>query len=219
MVTTRRTPSQERGHATQSLVLKGAARVFDQMGYGKASLSAIAEASGISQGAMYFHFKSKEQIALAVIHEQHARSMPLVRGLMDEDAWVIEKLIRVSRGMVDQLQHDAIVRAGMRLVLEDSSLMGPASGYYADWISATTELLKPSMLAGDIVTTLTAAELARALIGFFTGVQMTSQALTSRRDLLDAVAQMWKLLIAAIVPTADHQRAVAALQAVFPPKR
>lgn len=71
--TTRRTASQDRGRKTQSQIIEGASAVFEEQEYSAASLEDIKEASGVSQGSMYFHFKSKEQIALAIIQEQHNR--------------------------------------------------------------------------------------------------------------------------------------------------
>jgi len=204
---TRRTPTQERGQVTQDAIVEGAATVFDRIGYGNASLSMIAQASGISQGSMYFHFKSKEQIALAVIHEQHDRSMPLMVRVSEQYDGVLERLIRVSRAIVDQLENDPVVRAGIRLTLDEGSLSQPAGAFYEDWISGTAVQLDLALQAGDLESSMSAPDLARTLIGFFTGVQLTAQATVGRSDIAASVDRMWRLAIDAIVP--ETRRAAA----------
>lgn len=216
MATQRRVPTQKRAQLTQQAVVTGAARVFDRVGYGNTSLSMIAEASGISQGSMYFHFKSKEQIALAIIREQHNRSLPLMAKARGPYSGTIETLVRASHSMVEQLRNDVVVRAGIRLALDDGALSEPAGGFYEDWISATASLLEPALLNGELRSRLSSAELARILIGFFTGVQLTSQATTGREDLLESVRRMWLLILDAIVPDNHRPEATRVLDEVFP---
>jgi len=212
---TRRTPIQERGQVTQDAIVEGAATVFDRIGYGNASLSMIAQASGISQGSMYFHFKSKEQIALAVIHEQHDRSMPLMARVSEQYDGVLERLVRVSRAIVDQLENDPVVRAGIRLTLDEGSLSQPAGAFYEDWISGTAAQLDVALQAGDLVSSMSAPDLARTLIGFFTGVQLTAQATVGRSDIAASVDRMWRLAIDAIVPEAQWAEATRVREDAF----
>jgi AcrR family transcriptional regulator len=207
MPATRRIPTQERGQATQQAVVQGAAKVFDRIGFGNASLSMIAEASGVSQGSMYFHFKSKEQIALAVIHEQHARSFPVMAQISAQYDGVLERLIRASRAIVDQLEHDPVVRAGIRLALDEGSLSAPAGDFYEDWIAGTAVELASALDEGVLQSSMQAPDLARTLIGFFTGVQLTAQATLGRGDVAASVDRMWRLTIDAIVPEAGRAAA------------
>ena len=57
---------QERTAITRDLLLSAAERVFAHRGYEKAQLEEIAQASGFSKGALYAHFKSKEDLFLAL---------------------------------------------------------------------------------------------------------------------------------------------------------
>jgi AcrR family transcriptional regulator len=57
---------QERTAITRDLLLGAAERVFAHRGYEKAQLEEIAQASGFSKGALYAHFKSKEELFLAL---------------------------------------------------------------------------------------------------------------------------------------------------------
>lgn len=57
---------QERTAVTRDLLLNAAEQVFAQRGYEKAQLAEIAEAAGFSKGALYAHFKSKEELFFAL---------------------------------------------------------------------------------------------------------------------------------------------------------
>ncbi len=211
----RRLPQQSRSQETQRAVIEGAANVFDREGYGKASLSMIVEESGVSQGSLYFHFKSKEQIALAVIHEQHARSLPLLTDVADASPGVFARLVAVSRSVADQLRVDPVVRAGIRLAMEEGALGAPAGSFYLSWVEMTTSMLRPALERGELVSALPPEVLAKALIGFFTGVQLMSQATSSRDDLILSLRDMWLFAVDAMVPSDDRAAAVRAVEVAF----
>ena len=56
---------QERAAVTRDLLLSDAEQVFARVGYEKAQVEEIAEAAAFSKGALYVHFKSKEELFLA----------------------------------------------------------------------------------------------------------------------------------------------------------
>lgn len=207
MVRERRQPTQDRGQETQRAVIDGAARAFDKSGYGSTSLADISEASGVSLGSIYFHFGTKEQLALSVIHAQHARSLPVITAALDCKTDPVEQLIVISRAIADQLLHDHVVRAGIRLAIDEPTLREPAGSFYEDWVDGTAALVQRAINSGAVVTSLTPAETSRALIGFFTGTHLMSEATTGRGDLLVTLHVMWSLVIDAIV--APHHRIAA----------
>ena len=55
----RRTQAQRRA-ASRAALLDAAAKVVAARGYEAARVDEIAEAAGVSKGALYFHFDSKE---------------------------------------------------------------------------------------------------------------------------------------------------------------
>lgn len=60
---------KSRGVQTREAILKVSAQSFTIHGYRDTSLSDILSAVAISKGAFYHHFKSKEEMALAVLDE------------------------------------------------------------------------------------------------------------------------------------------------------
>jgi AcrR family transcriptional regulator len=63
-------PGSGRG---REAILDAAARVFTERGYRGATVDAILEEAGLSKGAFYWHFESKDELMLAVLAERVER--------------------------------------------------------------------------------------------------------------------------------------------------
>jgi AcrR family transcriptional regulator len=74
---------QERTAITRNLLLVAAERIFAYRGYEKAQLEEIAQASGFSKGALYAHFKSKEELFLALAKTKAADYQTKLRLALD----------------------------------------------------------------------------------------------------------------------------------------
>ncbi len=100
-------------HATREALL-GAA--FDEMyknGFRAASLDAILRATGVTKGALYYHFGSKQGLGYAVVEE---RVKPLVRerylGPFESASDPIEGLKRMGRRMQEELEKTGVLLLG-----------------------------------------------------------------------------------------------------------
>jgi AcrR family transcriptional regulator len=195
---------QERARVTRASIVDGAAAVFEEVGYGSASLSTVAERAGVTKGALYFHFKSKEDLALAVIEAQHAlvtedakRTAALGHGAMST-------IMMMCGSFGRQLVRETVVRAGIRLTLEASAFGQSVTEPYRDWIRTMEGLTLQGQAEGEINNAVDAAAFARYLVASFTGVQMVSAILTQRADVLERIEEMWSILLPALVPEAKR---------------
>jgi AcrR family transcriptional regulator len=94
----------ERSEATRTLLLQRARTVFEQRGYGAASVADIVTAAAVARGTFYVHFKSKREIFIALVsvvkEELVAGQMrPLVgtRTVADAVRHGIEQYLRAYR--------------------------------------------------------------------------------------------------------------------------
>jgi AcrR family transcriptional regulator len=172
--------------------------MFDRYGYG-ASLSDMITHAGVTKGALYFHFSSKEDLAHAVIEQQHALSVAPARQRLDEHAPGLESVIRLSHCLARQLMDDVIVRAGIRLTLEHGTFGASAANPYRDWVAVTEQLLRRAIDEGDLRDSVKPAAVARFVVSAFTGVQLLSEVLSGRQDLWQRVAEMWDILLPSLV--------------------
>ncbi|MDJ0112921.1 TetR family transcriptional regulator, partial [Rhodococcus erythropolis] len=105
---------QERAKISRRQILQGAADRFEVTGYGSTSMNDIVSAAQMTKGAVYFHFSSKDELAQAVIEEQHQMSITAFTAVAATGAPALEQLVMVCHEMGRQLVADPIVRAGVR---------------------------------------------------------------------------------------------------------
>lgn len=68
---------------TRDLLLSAAEQVFARVGYERAQVEEIAEAAGFSKGALYAHFKSKEELFLGLYETKTASYVAKLRNVLD----------------------------------------------------------------------------------------------------------------------------------------
>ncbi|MFZ4893339.1 ScbR family autoregulator-binding transcription factor [Plantibacter sp. Mn2098] len=209
-----RKPQQQRGHERRQAVVEGAARVFDRVGYGQASLSDIARESKTTQGSMYFYFPSKEELALAVINEQNSRTFAALADVPNDDGSFCA-LVAASRIIAEHLTTDAVVRAGIRLSLEQGTLSMPTTEFYRKWIASVSEQLEEAVKEGYVRPDIEREGLGRSTVSYFTGVQLVSNVLSQRSDLLSALETMWKLMTLAVIVPERQEQVTAFIERTF----
>ncbi|MGA6207145.1 TetR family transcriptional regulator [Nocardia testacea] len=110
---------QERARRTRAAIIRSAAVEFGKSGYAAASLNRILEGSRATKGAMYFHFDSKEDLARAVLDSAIERyGVTLDRWLVRADLGPLDILHGVFDELALRLEHDIIVQAEFRLVID-----------------------------------------------------------------------------------------------------
>jgi AcrR family transcriptional regulator len=191
---------QQRAQETRLAVIEGAASVFAGIGYAKASLADIIAHAEVTKGALYFHFTSKRDLALAVIEEQHSKVLAAGSDILGTSAPALDKIIALCRMFGRQLLDEPIVRAGIRLTFEASAFEADVSGPYEDWIATVEGLLGQAKVEGAVRADLDAAAFGLYLVASFTGVQLVSDVLTGRDDVLQRIEQMWEFMLPALSP-------------------
>ncbi|MCX5381246.1 ScbR family autoregulator-binding transcription factor [Streptomyces sp. NBC_00091] len=187
---------QERAEITRQAILDGAAVAFDHAGFSGTSLSDVVKNAGVTKGALYFHFQSKEALARTLIDEQFQVSKD-VPAIKDPG---LQTVIDLTHQMAFGLRTNVRVRAGIRLVIEFGSFTHPDPSPYNTWIGTCHTCLTPAQARGDILPSLDVDSLSTFLVGSFTGIQVTSHVRTRREDLHDRVVDLWNYLLPGIVP-------------------
>ncbi|OUM41003.1 hypothetical protein B8W73_11600 [Arthrobacter agilis] len=188
--------------------------VFEEHGYGGTSIAAVATHAGVTKGALYFHFAAKEDLAAAVIGEQHAIASAEGARVRALGRSALETMILICRGFALQLIEHSVMRAGVRLTFEASAFGHDVHQPYLDWTSRFGEFARTAIQDGDLRPDLDADAFARLLVGAYTGVQMVSNILTGRSDVLDRLGDLWEMLLPGVVAR-DLQDDVPRFVALF----
>lgn len=81
----------------RDLILDAAAGCFNRFGYRRTVVDDIAREVGIAKGSIYLHFKTKEELFLALVEREQAQVHAWITGLMEEPLSCTEKLRRLVR--------------------------------------------------------------------------------------------------------------------------
>jgi AcrR family transcriptional regulator len=64
----------------RDVILDTSAKLFSQHGYKEVSIRDIAQACGMTNAALYYHFKNKEDLFLAILQRDHEKTLGDLRA-------------------------------------------------------------------------------------------------------------------------------------------
>ncbi|MEU1350699.1 ScbR family autoregulator-binding transcription factor [Streptomyces sp. NPDC005776] len=203
---------QDRARATRKVLLESAAHLFVERGYAGTSVNDISDHSGKTSGAIYFHYSSKENLALAVVREQFATWPQLSAVYAAPGIPPLEKLIILSFGVAQSLSEDVLARAGARLWAERHAIGAPVPTPFGAWALASTRLLAQARTRGDIAEGVEPSAAAVALVCGFYGHCTLSDEMLGRRGWRERLEQWWRLVLTSLYAKADPMALLARAQ-------
>ncbi|MFE2288761.1 ScbR family autoregulator-binding transcription factor [Streptomyces sp. NPDC059443] len=184
---------QVRAINTRQAILAAAAGIFEEQGYQAATISEILTAAGVTKGALYFHFKSKEDLAQGVLAEQDQRIM------VPHRACGMQEIVDVVMLHAHRLQTDPMVRAGVRLTMDQLAQGLDRSGPFLRWSEVIRDLLERARDQGELLPHVVLSETADIIVGSFAGIQSMSQAVSDYQDLSVRVSALMRHILPGIV--------------------
>jgi TetR/AcrR family transcriptional regulator, acrAB operon repressor len=106
-----RKPAQDQADTLQN-IRDGAFALFGRYGYDGVSIEDIARAAGLSKGALYWHFKCKNELFLDCLKRLHDIFEKHVFGRMQHEPDAILRILAFFQGM-EQLLRDPHIQAGV----------------------------------------------------------------------------------------------------------
>src|SRR5216683_2068325 len=103
---------------TREKLFEAAARVFEEQGIGGASIEAIAAAAGLTRGAFYSNFKSKDELIIAMLEDHVEQTVRRNLDLLARHkniADFIEALRTMDRSLQDPLGRSPLLHMEMIL--------------------------------------------------------------------------------------------------------
>ena len=185
-------PRQERAERTRIAILDAAAVEFDEHGYEGARLERIVERTGATKGAVYFHFRSKLDIAQALVADKYGNWPVIIAEVAESGlrglAAAEELTQRVAAVFVGQVR----VRAAMKLT-QTVFPPAPDENPYDRWVVVIGGLLQQE-IDDRHLERVDAAALARVAVQGFFGAYMIADELGTLEGLPSDVARLWQAL-------------------------
>lgn len=197
------TAATDRGETTRRHILGVAAHAFAEHGYNGVSLNDIVRDTGLTKGAFYFHFPSKEALALEVFGTKQEEWQAAIIEDMLAHPRAIDRLNAILDCGCEMYEVDASARVVGRLCVElsrDRKLAPRLTGYLKAWFDMVAELIKTAQEEGDVRTDLDPRTTAETIVSAFIGVEQVSDALTELGDFRARIEHLHTFVMAALRP-------------------
>jgi AcrR family transcriptional regulator len=210
---------QARAEATRRRIIDSAVDLFDESGYGETGLADVLQRAGVSKGAFYYHFDSKEAVASAIIEEYRRRVNEAVDDRTDPSAPPLERVILASFTAAFLVNADKTVRIGNELLQALGQVSSIASRVYQEWTESFVNTLSKAIETVGLRDGVDAVEAAEAMWAGLLGCHLLSSAIGDNAHA--RLARAWRAMVRATVPEPLHEhyyevlnRAVANCQSV-----
>src|SRR5439155_15495323 len=101
-------------------IVAAALAVFTEKGFAAARLDDIAARAGISKGALYLYFETKEDLFRAVVTEAVAPNLDAVRALLETHDGELAPLVRMALAHMADVVASSPAGAVMKVVIGES---------------------------------------------------------------------------------------------------
>ena len=219
---------QDRAERTRSRILETAAAAFAEHGYEGISLNDIVKLSGVSKGAFYFHFPSKEELALATFEAKQreliarlaapepgsSRDGPAGAGPPSGDGpsgdgrsgdrapdRASQRLAAMLVRRNRLLRDDPSLACVTRLGNELNVRTAPGSGFasfHETPLRLIAGVVRDGQTAGEFRDDLDADAVAEAIFAWVVGIDTLSAVASGTRDLEERSGVLLALLIPAL---------------------
>jgi TetR/AcrR family transcriptional regulator, transcriptional repressor for nem operon len=190
--------TDSRADTTRQQILHAAAHQFARLPYHQVGLDDVLAEAELTKGAMYFHFRSKHALALAIIDDQIAWSSEAVADLLTRKLSGLETLIDLFYQLAVRDISEDSGRAGLHLLESVGRIDGLQANLLDAWIETLTVVVRRAITEGDIFDECDPHDVGRLLVSLYMGLRQTSNLDQPEQFLLD-LEKTWALVLAGIV--------------------
>jgi AcrR family transcriptional regulator len=186
--------SERRAGNTRHRLIAAASRQFAQRPYSVVSLDDILAEAELTKGAMYFHFPSKQALALAIIDDLTEMSNAAITELLARKMSGLETLIDLIYLLAVQDAQHEVARAGGRLLESLDNTTDMPTTLWQSWIDFVSNLIQKAIAEGDVIESLDPVDVAKMLVALLAGIRRVSEPDQPEQH-LDNLQKVWTLAL------------------------
>jgi AcrR family transcriptional regulator len=167
-------PVTPKGAATRAFLLQVAAEVFAERGYVETTMAELIARSGLTKGAFYFHFSSKDQLALAVVEEKQRQWVDSVQAAISAESRAVDQFRAIPTALVRLHRDDPSTFSVSRLTRDLAHvphITPTLREHMRAWLGLLTGLISQAQADGDLPPTVDAGDLAAVLVAATDGLK------------------------------------------------
>jgi AcrR family transcriptional regulator len=184
---------------TRELILNAAANEFRQYGFSGARLARIVEQTGLTKGAMYHLFESKEALAQALIQGKYDHWPSIIRDIDARGLRGVPAAKAIIENVVIAMRDDVRILAGMRLS-QELHLVTADNDPYARWASVIESYLALGVEDGTVRSSLDLLQTAHVIVSCSFGIQFVAHETGTASQVRRQLDAMWDILTPGLTP-------------------
>jgi AcrR family transcriptional regulator len=204
---------QVRSEVTRRKILNAAIDVFGEVGYAAAGWNTIIDRTGMTKGALYHHFDSKESLASAIIGEGADTIFSAFRKVCGTSSPALENMIHGTFTIANVLGSDKMARTAAQLTAALSGFNRAAADFYANLVELMAVQARRASTEGDVRADVDPVAVSESIVSAMFGTLLLCNAIAAsgpaRREggrasvgnskSAGRANQFWELLLGGIV--------------------
>ena len=192
---------EPRAEVTRRAIINSAATSFIDDGYSSASLNEMCARAGVTKGAMYFHFATKEDLARALVSVYSDKVLGTLAAMPDQSGIGIESLIDWTFAVSKVIASDTRAKAGARMMQEIGRRNGVSESFMTEIAAQVEAHLNQAVESGDVQSEITMDLVSQNLVMQLRGLQKEAAGdARAFQGFVQALSVWWQLTLAALVP-------------------
>lgn len=194
--------AQARSEITRQKIIDAAIDLFGEVGYAAAGLGEIIDRAGMTKGALYHHFDSKEALATAIIEQGVALTGDAFRHVCESSSPALENTIHGVFVVTDLLVSDKTARTAEQLTHGLAEFNSAASQVWRARLDAVTTQVCLASEQGDLREGLDPRVVSESILNAMLGAQLLAKT-AGDGDHIKRLTRSLELLLPAIVADAS----------------
>ena len=181
----------ERAEGTRQRIVEAAAVAFAERGYMGVNLADVVESLGLTKGALYYFFPTKESLAVEIV-ERHFQAWPPVVGeVLAAHDNELDAVVALTFHVATMFDSDALARAGTRLSAEHNLIEAELPKPFVGWVDTVTDILNEGLENGTVRSGVDPRQSAEILVAFFAGAHRVATELHEEEGLPRRLEAFW----------------------------
>ncbi|MCP9274478.1 TetR/AcrR family transcriptional regulator [Mycolicibacterium arenosum] len=160
--------------ATRLHIIHAAAHEFALKPYTRVNLDDVLLGADVTKGALYTHFRSKHELAMAVIEERTKLTRQQVADLTTPSSSALETLVDVTYLIAVSDCGEEMARAGLNLLESVGRFDGLQAKVVDVWVGGFAELVRQAQEQEDVLPAVDPEAVARTIVSMYLGLRQTS---------------------------------------------
>jgi AcrR family transcriptional regulator len=193
-----RRPRQQRAERTRLRILEAAASAFAEHGFEGVSLNELIRQSGLTKGAFYFHFASRDELALAAFRHKQQQLVAQIADAVDGQAPPLELLARLLRERARLLTKDPTLFIVVRLGIELTMRHGAGSAYatFSELpLQLFEQIVRDGQRRGEVRSDLEPRRAAETIFAGILGIDQAALLLPKALDIVERTEWLLDVLV------------------------